>query len=157
MDILYDKLKGSVIEEAVDLLYAFNLLLVYAIITSLFCIIFRTLPDGKVTFRDTLVSSAVTAVLFMLGKFAIGYYLGHSKISSTYGAAGSVILILVWVYYSAIILYFGAEFTKVYLKSHKRKIIPNNYAVLIDKHIIEIEPNETKMTDLGENTPRIKK
>lgn len=140
MDIIYDKLKHSFIEEAVDFLYVFNLLIVYAIITSLFCIIFRTLPDGKVSLPDTLVSSAVTAMLFMFGKFAIGYYLSHSKISSTYGAAGSIILILVWVYYSAIILYFGAEFTKVYLRTHNRKIIPNNYAVLIDKHITEIDP-----------------
>lgn len=140
MDILNDKLKTTFIKEAVDFLYVFNLLTVYAIITGLFCIIFRTLPDGKVSLRDTLVGSAVTSVLFMLGKFAIGYYLGHSKISTTYGAAGSIILILIWVYYSAIILYFGAEFTKVFVRMHKRKIIPNNYTVLIDKHIVEIEP-----------------
>lgn len=140
MDILNDKLKTTFIKEAVDFLYVLNLLTVYAIITGLFCIIFRTLPDGKVSLRDTLVGSAVSAVLFMLGKFAMSYCLGHSKISTTYGAAGSIILILIWVYYSAIILYFGAEFTKVYVRMHKRKIIPNNYAVLIDKYIVEIEP-----------------
>lgn len=98
-------------------------------------------------FRDTIVGSAVTAVLFMLGKFAIGYYLSHSRLATTYGAAGSIILILVWVYYSAIILYFGAEFTKVYIKKHKRKIIPNHYAVLIDKHVVEIEPKVVTFQD----------
>ncbi|MBI2722085.1 MAG: YihY/virulence factor BrkB family protein [Bacteroidetes bacterium] len=98
-------------------------------------------------FRDTIVGSAVTAVLFMLGKFAIGYYLSHSRLATTYGAAGSIILILVWVYYSAIILYFGAEFTKVYIKTHKRKIIPNHYAVLIDKHVVEIEPKVVTFQD----------
>ncbi len=76
----------------------------------------------------------------MVGKFAIGLYLGKSTISSTYGAAGSVVLILVWVYYSAIILYFGAEFTKVYTRLNGNKIIPNDYAVNIDKEQTEIEP-----------------
>lgn len=147
MDILHDKLTHHFLKGAVDMFYLFNLLLVYAVITSLFCIIFKTLPDGKVDLKDTLLGSAVTALLFMLGKFAIGYYLGHSKLATTYGAAGSIILILLWVYYSAIILYFGAEFTKVYIKMHKRKIIPNHYAVLIDKHIVEIEPKIVNYKD----------
>jgi membrane protein len=76
----------------------------------------------------------------MAGKFAIGAYLSGSDISSAYGAAGSIILILLWVYYSAIILYLGAEFTKVYARNHGNKIIANDYAVKIDKHVIEIEP-----------------
>jgi membrane protein len=69
----------------------------------------------------------------MIGKFAIGFYLGSSAIASVYGAAGAIILILVWVYYSAIILYFGAEFTKVYAHNHGQKIIPNSYSVQIIK------------------------
>jgi len=76
----------------------------------------------------------------LLGKFGIGLYLSNSSISSTYGAAGSVIIILLWVYYSAIILYLGAEFTKVYARSHGKKIIANDYAVMIDKITPEIEP-----------------
>ena len=75
----------------------------------------------------------------MLGKFAIGFYLGNSTVASIYGAAGSVIIILVWVYYSAIILYFGAEFTKVYSYKFGQKIKPNDYAVEIQKEIFEIE------------------
>jgi membrane protein len=69
----------------------------------------------------------------MIGKFVISFYLGRYNIASVYGAAGSVILILVWVYYSAIILYFGAEFTKVYAYAHGQKIIPNEYSVKINK------------------------
>jgi membrane protein len=79
----------------------------------------------------------------MVGKFAIGAYLGSSTIASVYGAAGSIILILVWVYYSAIILYFGAEFTKVYAITHGDKIIPQNYAVYIKKNQPEVEPKQT--------------
>lgn len=147
MDILYDKLTANFVEQFVMVVYIFNSLIVYAIIVALFCIIFRTLPDGRVELKDTLVASCITAVLFMLGKFVIGYYLSHSKIATTYGAAGSIILILVWVYYSAIILYFGAEFTKVYLRSHQRRIIPNHYAVLITKHISEKEPQIVNYED----------
>lgn len=76
----------------------------------------------------------------MIGKFAIGAYLGNSKVASVYGAAGSVILIFTWVYYSAIILYFGAEFTKVYAYEHGNKIIPNKYSVKIEKKEIKLEP-----------------
>jgi membrane protein len=114
-------------------------------ITALFCVIFRTLPDGKISIRHTLVGSSITAILFMLGKFAIGAYLSQSNIASTYGAAGSIILILLWVYYSAIILYFGAEFTKVYTRMKGKNIIPNNYAVIIEKEIVEIEPAKKKL------------
>ncbi len=117
----------------VHLLYIINLLIVFIIITLLFTVIFKILPDGKVVLRDCLIGASFTAVLFMLGKFGIGAYLGSSAIASIYGAAGSLILILAWVYYSAIILYFGAEFTKVYAHAHGEKIIPNEYSVKIVK------------------------
>ncbi|MFL5764080.1 MAG: YihY/virulence factor BrkB family protein [Bacteroidia bacterium] len=140
MDVLSNKLEQIFPKIAVELFYVLNLALVFAIITALFCVIFRTLPDGKISLRHTIVGSSLTAILFMIGKFAIGAYLSHSNIASTYGAAGSVVLMLVWVYYSAIILYFGAEFTKVYTKMYEKNVIPNNYAVIIDKEIEEIEP-----------------
>ena len=82
---------------------------------------------------DCIIGAGFTAFMFMIGKFAIGAYLGSSVIASIYGAAGSVILILIWVYYSAIILYFGAEFTKVYAYTHGQKIIPYNYSEKITK------------------------
>ena len=119
-----------------DTIYLFNVvntLVIFSIITLLFIIIFKTLPDGKIAFRDCFIGASFTAFLFMIGKFVIGFYLGRYNIASVYGAAGSIILILVWVYYSAIILYFGAEFTKVYARTHGQKIIPNAYSVQIIK------------------------
>ena len=140
MDLLSDRLSARFPVFTVNAFYCVNIAIVFIIITLLFSVIFRTLPDGRISLKDTLVGSSITAVLFMIGKFAIGTYLGHSKISTTYGAAGSVVLVLVWVYYSAIILYFGAEFTKVYTRKHGKRVIPNYYAVLIDKELQEIEP-----------------
>ena len=139
MDVFYNRLGEFFPKDSVYLVYVINLLVVFGIITLLFTMIFKTLPDGKVALRDCLIGAAFTALLFMIGKFAIGAYLGKSAIASWYGAAGSVILILVWVYYSAIILYFGAEFTKMYAITHGQKIIPNEYSVQILKPKIEID------------------
>lgn len=139
LDLLSSRLKVYFPESTVYLFYVVNIVIVLASITTLFAIIFRTLPDGKIRWKDAFIGSGVTAILFMIGKFAIGFYLGSSTVASVYGAAGSVIIILVWVYYSAIILYFGAEFTKVYAKSYGGKIYPNEYSVEIAKEIYEID------------------
>ena len=133
MDILNAKLVLYFPDATVYLFYLLNIVILFLSITLLFSIIFRTLPDGRIAWKDTLIGSSVTGILFMIGKFAIGFYIGSSTIGSAYGAAGSVIIILVWVYYSAIILYFGAEFTKVYAMQYGQKIIPNDYAVEIRK------------------------
>lgn len=142
MDLLSAKLRSYFQEGTIYIFYVLNLLLVFAIITLLFTIIFRTLPDGKIRWKDAFIGSSFTAVLFMVGKFAIGLYLGNSTVASVYGAAGSIIIILVWVYYSAIILYFGAEFTKVYAKAYGGSISPNEYSVEIQKEIFEITDAE---------------
>jgi membrane protein len=131
MDLLNKRLEVYFPNNPVYLYYSINLLIVFIITALLFTIIFKTLPDGKVAMRDCIIGASFTAFLFMIGKFAIGAYLGSSAIASVYGAAGSVILILIWVYYSAIILYFGAEFTKVYANTHGQKIIPNEYSIQI--------------------------
>jgi membrane protein len=133
IEILNKRLAINFPQDAIYLFYFVNVLIVFVIITLLFIIIFKTLPDGKIAFRDCIIGASFTAFLFMIGKFAIGFYLGSYNIASVYGAAGSIILILVWVYYSAIILYFGAEFTKVYAHTHGQKIIPNAYSVQIKK------------------------
>ena len=146
-DLLSKRLEMYFPQLAVQLFYAVNLLLLFAIITVLFSIIFRILPDGKVATKDALIGAAFTAFLFMVGKFAIGAYLGNTKIASAYGAAASVIIILLWVYYSAIILYFGAEFTKVYAIYFGKKIVPNKYAVQIMKTRGEVEPIEVNEDD----------
>jgi membrane protein len=133
MDVLNNRLAAYFPKDTVYLFYVLNILVVFIIITLLFTVIFKTLPDGKVVLRDCIIGASFTAFLFMIGKFAIGAYLGSSAVASLYGVAGSVILILVWIYYSAIILFFGAEFTKVYALAHGKKIIPNQYSVRIEK------------------------
>ncbi len=142
LDVLNERLKLYFPDTTVYLFYLLNLVIVLASITLLFAIIFRTLPDGIIKWHDAFIGASCTAVLFMIGKFAIGFYLGNSTIGSVYGAAGSVIIILVWVYYSAIILYFGAEFTKVYAKSYGGEITPNDYSVKIKKEIFEEKKEE---------------
>jgi membrane protein len=139
MDILSKKLAIYFPHDTIYLFYAINILVVFMIITLLFTVIFKTLPDGKIDLKDCTIGASFTAFLFMIGKFVIGAYLGTSSIATWYGATGSVILILVWVYYSAIILYFGAEFTKVYAHTHGQKIVPNEYSVKIINRDIEVE------------------
>ncbi len=104
----------------------------------LFSLLFKLLPDAKIRWKDVLVGGLITAVFFTLGKQVIGFYLGKSNLTSLYGAAGSIIIIMVWVYYSSIILYFGAECTKVYANFYGTKILPNEYAEWVhteEKHI----------------------
>jgi membrane protein len=98
------------------------------ITTIIFASIFKILPDAKIKWKDVIVGALFTAVLFVLGKFLIGYYLSTNKLNTMYGAAGSIIIILSWTYYSSAILYMGAEFTKVYALRYHRRIAPNNYS-----------------------------
>ena len=97
-------------------LEALNSVISLAVITGAFAVIFKLLPDVKIAWRDVWLGAAVTSLLFTAGKFLIGLYLGKSAVASAYGAAGSLVIIVVWVYYSAQILLFGAEFTKVWTK-----------------------------------------
>ena len=102
-----------------------------AVITLLFAMIFRYLPDAKVSWEDVWVGSAATALLFTLGKSLIGLYLGKSSVASAYGAAGSLVVILLWVYYSSQILFLGAEFTQIYAKRYGQEIEPDRHAVRV--------------------------
>lgn len=115
-----------------------NNCLMFILISFLFGIIFKVLPDARIKWKDVMVGAFTTAILFMAGKFCIGFYLGHSKLGSIYGAAGSIIIVMLWVYYSAVILYFGAEFTKVYAKHYGSEILPNDYAVWIKTSEVEL-------------------
>lgn len=139
MDVINTRLLVYFPDTTVYIFYIFNLLVLFATTTMLFATIFKTLPDGNIGWKDALIGSSFTSFFFMFGKFAIGFYLGSSTVATVYGAAGSVIIILIWVYYSAIILYFGAEFTKVYANSHGNKIIPNEYSVGIKVEVTEIK------------------
>jgi membrane protein len=86
----------------------------FMFITVLFALIYKVVPDTVVPWKDVWIGAAITSILFSIGKLSIGIYLGHSSVSSSYGAAGSLITILLWVYYSALIFFFGAEFTHYY-------------------------------------------
>jgi membrane protein len=101
----------------------------FAVITLLFALIFRVLPDVKIDWRDVWLGAALTSILFVVGKFAISVYLGRSGVASAYGAAGSLVVLLLWVYYAAQILFSGAEFTKVYAKTFGSKIVPADDAL----------------------------
>ena len=109
----------------------------FAVIPVLFAMIFKYLPDAKIRWKDVWVGGFLTALLFIIGKFLIGYYLGHSDISSSYGAAGSLIILLLWIYYSAQIIFLGAEMTKTYADHYGSGVIPNKNAIkVIQKEII---------------------
>jgi membrane protein len=112
-----------------------NVVISFIVITVLFCVIFKVLPDVKVRWRDVLSGAIFTSVLFMIGRLVIGVYVAGSATSSTYGAAGSLIAILLWVYYTAAILYFGAEFTRAYADFYGIRIEPAEFAV----HVVQTE------------------
>lgn len=99
-------------------LYWLNIVLSYAIVTLLFAMIYRFLPDIRLQWRDVLIGAFITTLLFNLGKYALSVYLSNSGLASAYGAAGSFVLILFWIYYSAQIVLFGAEFTQVYARRY---------------------------------------
>lgn len=137
--ILYDYLASLFNETTVYLVLLLNNVIVFAIITVLFTMIFKTLPNGIIRLKDAFVGAAFTSILFMLGKFGIGIYLSTTATSSLYGAAGSIIVMLMWVYYSAMILYFGAEFTKNYAILFGQKIKPGEFSQEIEKNVIKKE------------------
>jgi membrane protein len=130
----------------------------------LFAVIFKVLPDAKIKWRDVIAGAIVTAVLFMIGKFAISFYIGQSDVGSTYGAAGSLVVLLLWVYYSSVILYFGAEFTKAYAVEYGSAIHPNHYAVVTRQIEVEeeggsvqqVEKEKGKEKDRGKENEKIK-
>jgi membrane protein len=112
-----------------SVLEALNFVVSFGVITLLFAMIFKILPDVKLQWGDVWIGAGVTALLFTIGKFAIGMYLGKSDIGSVFGAAGSLVILLVWVYYSAQILLFGAEFTAVYANQYGSHLEPSENAV----------------------------
>jgi membrane protein len=109
-----------------------------SVIILLFAVIFKYLPDARIQWRDVWIGAAITAVLFAIGKWALGLYLGSGSAASAYGAASSLITLLLWVYYSAQILLFGAEFTQVYACKAGRGVKP-------DEHAIRVETKELRV------------
>lgn len=123
---------------SVHLLNWINIGITFLVITVLFGTIFSVLPDARIRFRDVMGGALFTASLFMLGRYLIALYMQFAAPASAYGAAGSVIILLLWVYYSAAILYFGAEFTKAYAEKYGNGIIPAPYAVRIVNQEIQL-------------------
>lgn len=115
---------GNAFPMSEFILQAVNLVISLGVTTVLFALIFKFLPDAKISWRDVWIGAFITSLLFSLGKTAIGIYLGNSAVASAFGAAGSLVLLLLWIYYSAQILFFGAEFTQVYADKYGSKIVP---------------------------------
>ncbi|XGV96870.1 MAG: YihY/virulence factor BrkB family protein [Leptolyngbya sp. BL-A-14] len=127
-----------------------NFVISFGFITLLFAAIYKFLPDVNVAWKDLWIGAATTALLFNIGKFLIGLYLGSSGASSTYGAAGSLVVILLWVFYSAQILLFGAEFTQVFAKYRGSEITPSAHAVRIS----QATQSQTELSDDRSSSPK---
>lgn len=116
-----------------------------AFITCLFALTFKYLPDAIIRWKDVWVGSFLTAFLFVIGKYLIGFYLGNSDVASAYGAAGSIIIILVWIYYSSLIIFFGAEFTQEYANRFGEKVRPKLHAVAVEvRELVHEESDDHK-------------
>jgi membrane protein len=113
LEILSDRLKGLFTDSLLNLFYFVNLGLILLVISLLFMLIFKILPNSSISWKNAFAGALVTSILFLIGKFVIGFYLGHSKIGATYGATASIVILMLWIYYSSIILYFGASYTAV--------------------------------------------
>jgi membrane protein len=133
LDLLSTRLLKIFPDYTLSLFQLINTAIILVVITGLFTVIFKVLPDAIISWRDAFIGAALTAAFFLLGKFLIGLYLGKSSLGITYGTAASLVIILTWVYYSSVILYFGAEFTKVYALHAGEGIKPKQTAVFIVK------------------------
>lgn len=120
---------AGLLPEFQVLMQIVNFIITMAIVTVLFAAVYKFIPDVHIAWRDVWIGAAVTALLFAIGKWAIGLYLGQSSTASTYGAAGSLVVFLLWMYYSAAIFFFGAEFTQVYARRFGTRIVPEAGAV----------------------------
>ncbi len=138
-----ERLQNYLPHITVVLFEGINIFISFIVITTLFAVIFKVLPDAKIAWKDVRSGAIFTAVLFTIGRLVIGIYVQSSASSSTYGAAGSLIAILLWVYYTAAILYFGAEFTKAYIDFKGKRIEPADYAVYVEHS--EVERNVKKL------------
>jgi membrane protein len=110
------------------------------VITVLFALLFKVLPDVIVNWNEVWRGAFLTAVLFTIGRYLIALYLGHSTVASVYGAAGSLVALLIWIYYSCAILFYGAEFVRAYREAHDQPVRPKETAVRVRREILEEEP-----------------
>lgn len=139
---LNERLRASFPDIAVVIFYILDLVISFLVITALFAVIFKVLPDAKTKWKDIMPGALTSGILFMIGKFAISFYIGKTQVGSTYGAAGSLVVLLVWVYYSSMILYLGAEFAKAWSVNQGPSFQPNDYAVALKK--VEVKPDKSQ-------------
>ena len=133
IDLLSGRFQHFLGHSDATLLEASNIALLFVVTTFLFWIIYKVLPDARIHWKDALIGASFTGLLFLVGKFLISYYLSKSRFITAYGAAASIILLLSWVYYSAMILYYGAQFTKVFAMKWGKGITVSDSAVYIIK------------------------
>ena len=154
VDAFSNRLAAVYPDITVALFYVINLLITFIITAIIFGVIFKVLPDARIKWKDVRAGAVTTAILFMLGKFVISFYIGKSNVGSTFGAAGSLVILLLWIYYSSIILYFGAEFTKAYAMEYGDPIHPNEYAVTMKQ--VEVETGKATIQKKEEIEPKQK-
>ncbi len=141
VEIFLNQLKAHFNDNLVDALYYIDYLVVFLTFSTLIAFIFKVLPSANVKWKYIFKGAMLTSLLFMIGKYLIGFYLKNSTIISAYGGAGSLIVLLAWVYFSAMILYFGAEFTQVYTRFKGDTITPDKFAIRIEKKVKEKPKN----------------
>ena len=135
-------------------LQVLTFVLSFALMTLLFAMIFKVLPDVEIAWRDVWIGAVATALLFTIGKFLISFYLARSTVASTYGAAGSLVVLLLWIYYSSQILFFGAEFTQVYAGRYGSQIRPSQHAVPVVEREKETSTREWRRAKKKKGAPK---
>lgn len=153
MEGFMDRLQRLLPDATVTVFYLLNLVLTFLVIWFLFAIIFKVLPDAKIRWKDVMAGALFTALLFMAGKFLITFYIGRSDVGSAYGTAGSLVVLLLWIYFSSIVLYIGAEFTKCYAIRFGYEIKPNEYAVAVQP--VEVETGSKNLQENEKEAERV--
>ncbi len=154
VDGLNNALMRRFSDISVIVFYIVNQIITLSVISFIFGVIFKVLPDAEIKWKDVMLGSIVTGVLFMIGKFGISFYISTSDVGSTFGAAGSLVVLLLWTYYSSLILYYGAEFTKAYAVNYGSPIHPSHYAVTTRQ--VEVETGNDSIQQNAEKPTQVK-
>lgn len=155
MDALSSQFFSNFSDSLFYVVYAANSVMTFVIISLLFGAIFTILPDAKIKWIQVRLASFTTAFLFMIGKFLISFYISNSNIQNVYGTAGSFVVLMIWVYYSSVILYFGAAFAKSYAIQFSSSIVPSDFAELV--HSVEIKSEKKSLQQADNELKTMKK
>ncbi|WP_034256582.1 YihY/virulence factor BrkB family protein [Adhaeribacter aquaticus] len=157
LTLFTDYLQQTFPTIAIIFIHILNIIVSLAFITFLFALIYKYLPDAIIRWKDVWVGSFLTSLLFVIGKFLISWYIGRGDVASPYGAAGSVIIILVWIYYSSLIIFFGSEFTQQYANTFGEKIRPKPHAVEIEIREVQHEDSDDSKAGRPKSEGRFRK